>query len=63
MIIRISVKKATLFWDYNNITDENNKLTYNGNKKTMQNGNWTFNMLKKEIESYDSVTLVSNEYD
>ena len=57
------VKKATLFWDYNNITDENNELTDNGNKKTIQKGYWSFNMLKKEIESYGNVTLVANEYD
>ena len=57
------VKKATLLWDYNNITDENNELTYNGNKKTIQKVYWSFNMLKKEIEIYGNVTLVANEYD
>ena len=57
------MKKTTLFWDYNNVNDENNKLTYKGNKKTIQEGHWTFNMLKKEIESYCGVTLVANEYD
>ena len=59
----LSVQKATLFWDYNNITDENNELTYNGNKKTIQKGYWSFIMLKKGIESYGNFTLVANEYD
>ena len=58
------VKKATVFWKYNNITSDNNEITYSGNKKTIKEGYWTFSMLKKEIESYGSnVTLEANTYD
>ena len=56
------VKKATVFWKYNNVTSDNNEITYNGNKKTIE-GYWTFNMLKKEIESYENLTLEANRYD
>ena len=58
------VKKATVFWKYNNITTAfgNNEITYNNVKKTIEDGYWTFNMLKKEIESYGNVTLEANKY-
>ena len=60
----ILVKKATVFWNYDNIvTSVNNELTYNENKKTIDQGYWTFNMLKKKIEGYGTVTLEANEYD
>ena len=62
--LHILVKKATVFWNYDNIvTSVNNELTYNGNKKTIEQGYWTFNMLKKEIKSYGTVTLEANEHD
>ena len=57
------VKKATVFWDYDNIIIENNELTYNSVKKVIPEGYMTFAMLKKEIESYGTVTLESNDYD
>ena len=38
-------------------------MTYNGNKKTIEQAYWTFNMLKKDIEGYGTVTLEANEYD
>ena len=60
----ILVKKATVFWNYDNIvTSVNNELTYNVIKKTIEQVYWTFNMLKKEIEGYGTVTLEANEYD
>ena len=60
----LMVKKATVFWNYNNITSDNNEITYNGNKNTIKEGYWTFIMLKKEIESYGSnVTLEANKYE
>ena len=62
--LHILVKKATVFWNYDNIvTSVNNELTYNGNKKTIEQGYWTFNMLKKEVEGYGTVTLEANEHD
>ena len=57
------VKRAAVFWEYANIiSGKNNEITCNGNKKTIEEGYWTFSMLKKEIESNGSVTLDSNKY-
>ena len=57
------VKKAAIFWEYGNIiAGENNEITCNGNKKTIEEGYWTFSMFKKEIESFGSVTLDSNKH-
>ena len=59
--LHILVKKATVFWNYDNIvTSVNNELTYNVNKKIIEQGYWTLNMLKKEIEGYGTVTLEDN---
>ena len=55
--------KKTIFWNYDNISSSNNKLTYNSGKTTLGEGYWIFTMLKKEIESYGTVGLESNEYD
>ena len=57
------VKKVSVFWNYNNISSENNELTYNSVKKVIPEGYMTFSMLKKEIEGYGTVTLESNDYD
>ena len=58
------VKEATIFWNYNNISDKvNNEITYNSVKKTLNKRYWTFLMVKKEIESYGTVSLQTNEYD
>ena len=56
------VEKATVFWNYNNITSDL-EITYNNIKKTIKEGYWMFNMLKKEIESYGNVMLEANKYD
>ena len=56
------VKKATVFWKYNNIPSDL-EITYNNIKKTIKEGYWTFSMLKKEIELYGTVTLEANKYD
>ena len=55
------VKKAAVFLNYNNITSDL-EITYNNIKKTIKEGHWTFSMLKKEIESYGTVTLEANKY-
>ena len=59
----ILVKKATVFWDYNNISSENNEQTYNSVRKVIPEGYMKFIMLKTEIESYGNVTLVENQND
>ena len=56
------MKKATGFWKYNNITSDL-EITYNNTKKSIKEGYWTFSKLKKEIESYRTVTLEANRYD
>ena len=43
----ILLEKATIFWDYNNIDNSNNEVTYNSVKKSFQNGYWTFKLIKK----------------
>ena len=54
------VKKATVFFfNYNNSTSDL-EIIYNNIRKTIKEGYWTFNMLKKEIESYGNVTLGAN---
>lgn len=53
----ILVNKAVIFWDYNNILDKvSNETTYNSVKKMLKKGYWTFSMLRKEIESYGTVS-------
>ena len=67
------IKKATGFWNYNNITSlaassaassaaSDLEIIYNDIKKTIKEGYWTFDMLKKEIESYGNVILEANKH-
>ena len=63
------IKKATGFWNYNNITSSaassaasDLEIIYNNIKKTIKEGYWTFDMLKKEIESYGNVILEANKH-
>ena len=53
-----------VFWKYVNISAgvENNEITYNSVKNSIEDGYWTFDMLKKEIESYGNVTLEANKH-
>ena len=56
------IKKATVFWNYNNITSDL-EITYNNIKKTIKEGYRTFSILKKEIESYGAgVILEANKH-
>ena len=57
----VLIKKA--IWDFNNIYNTNDELIYNSIKKTFPKGYWTFDLIKKEFESYGNVTLEFNKYD
>ena len=59
----ILLKKASLFWNYNNVDSTNNEVTYNNVKNTFPNACWTFHLIKKQMESNGTVTLQSNKYD
>lgn len=37
----VLVKKATIFWNFDNISSSNNKLTYNSVEKTIEPVYWT----------------------
>ena len=62
-LLLTSITRVTMIddWDYNNVHDL--EITYNNVKKTLKKGYWTFDLIKKEIESYGNVTMESNKYD
>ena len=55
------VKKATIFWRYENVPTSFTAMTNNGNVMNMYKGYYTFNMIRELCK--DSVKLEATKYD
>lgn len=59
--MRVSIQQWSLLCSWNNITEENNKLTINGYLLTIPEGNYTLKQLAKTVGSlYDSLKLTND---
>lgn len=60
----ILVKKATIFWNYVNITSAvNDKIKYNSSDHVFSPGYHTFKMIADDLKKLGSIELVANRYD